>query len=287
MELPSVHVFTDYRAFLRAWFDAKKKSNPRFSHRAFVRRAGRSSPSFLADVIEGRRNLSPTAISGFCRALSLDEDEAQFFRWLVHLDQEPHPEDKRRFWEKISTTRRFRNARTLDDASFDYLAHWYHPAIREMAYLPEFRADPAWICERLQPQITEAQAHDALQTLERLGMLEVSEDGRCTLIEESVFSAPRKVGAIAVYDYHQGMVKLGLDAMARFSSQERHFATVTTAVPISMLPTLKKELDTVLRELLERCEASSKQEAPERVIQINLHFFPLSASRTAEEDDTP
>ena len=50
---PVVFGYLDYRKYLRDWFDAKKLRNPRYSHRAFSRRTGQRSPSFLADVIKG------------------------------------------------------------------------------------------------------------------------------------------------------------------------------------------------------------------------------------------
>src|SRR5688572_1066392 len=110
-EPPDLFAYLDYRAWLRDWFAAQKAADARFSHRLFTRRAGVRSPSLLAEVVAGKRNLTAATLEGFVRALRLDHEEALFFAALVQLDQAETEDEKNAAWEQASASRRFRTAR--------------------------------------------------------------------------------------------------------------------------------------------------------------------------------
>lgn len=274
MDGPTPYTYLDYRGFLKDWFAEKKRANPRFSHRAFVRLTGQRSPSLLVDVIEGRRNLTPTTTAAFCRAMRLSDEASEFFGLLVELDQARRPEDRNRAWERIAATRRFREAHRVEGEGFRYLSHWYYPAIRELAARPDFTADPDWIARTLRPTITPAQARRALEALLELGMLAPDKAGVPRPAEGSVVT-PHQVRGLAVHNYHQGMLGLAQDAISAFRSDERYFSGLTVAVPRAALPILRRELEAVQERLLDLCD--SDPTPAEQIIQVNVHFFPLSA----------
>ena len=272
MSSPDLYSYLDYRAFLRDWFDAKKKDNPRFSHRAFVRRTGQRSPSLLADVIKGRRNLTPHATSAFVHAMRLDAEAGAFFTALVSLDQAETPEDKNAAWDEIVRSRKLSQIRRIEGEVFRCLSHWYYPAIRELAGLESFSEDPRWIARQLSPPITPKQAAQALASLLEVGML-VREDGRLRP-SEGLARTPHEVAWLAVHNYHDGMLSLARRAIHEIPAAHRHFTAVTTSVPRSRLPALKKELAAFQERLLAICDEGD--EADDVVLQINLHLFPLT-----------
>lgn len=281
-DLPAVFAYLDYRAFLKDWFEAKKAANPRYSHRAFVRRTGQRSPSFLADLLARRRNLSAQALDGVAAALGLDTDEMGFFAALVDLDQAETAEQKNAAWDRISATRRFRDARRIEGGAFRYLSRWYFPAIRELVALPGFREDPEWIARTLQPPIRPAEAAEALELLQELGMLVRSTpEGRLEPRDVRLVT-PHEVQALAVLNYHQGMLKLAHDAIPRFKAADRHFLAVTAHVPRALVPHLKRELNSMYEKILEIVDGA---EGPrDEVVQVHLHVFPLSAPVPAPEE---
>ncbi len=272
--IPDIHGFLDYRTFLKAWFDAKKAENPRYSHRAFVRRTGQKSPSLLSDMIAGRRNLTDELIGPFAKALGLDAAARRFLVLLVQLDRADTSEERNTVFRQIAATRRWRDARELEGEAFRYASTWYFPAVRELARRPDFRPDPAWIAGTLMPPITEAQARDAIDTLLELGLL--IEDGGSVRQSDSSVVSPREVAGLAVHNYHRGMLALAAQGVERFKAGERHFVGVTVCVPSALIGELKVRLGEVAAELLERCDGAEGD--PERVYQIGLHLFPLSES---------
>lgn len=273
--LPSPYDHLDYRRFLSEWFRAKKVANPKFSHRLFARRCGIKNPSLLHHVIERRRNLTDQTVAAFVQGLGLRAREADFFRWLVELDQASHPDARNRAWEQISATRRFREARRIEHDAFEYLSNWAFPAIRELAHRSDFRADPAWIGRQLLPPITTTEARKALDVLRRLGLL-VEHDGTLVPTDASVATAP-EVSRLAVATYYQGVMARAAESIERFVGTERHLISVTVGVPESLMPTLKAEANAFLERMMHLCDASTDD--TDRVMQMNLQLFPLTASR--------
>lgn len=275
--LPSLYTYLDYRRYLRDWYEAKKAINSRFSHRAFVRRTGQRSPSLLADVIDGRRNLTDKTVQAFARALRLEGEEPIFFAALVELDQADTDEAKNIAFAKISSSRRFREARRLEGEGFRYLTNWTYPAIHELASRPDFQDDPSWVAAQLRPRIDEAQATEALEALRELGMLVDGEP------RDAMVLTPKEVEGLAATNYHRGMLHRATEALDSFSSLERHFLGVTVAVPQALLPELKQELNALHKRIMARCTSAGG--TPDQVVQIGLHFFPLSSS--ANDEETP
>ncbi len=277
MNLPDIYAYLDYRQFLAEWFQARKAANPRFSHRAFARRAGQRSPSLLLHVIDRKRNLTATTLPGFARALALKPDEAEHLAALVDFDQAETAEERDRAWTRVRAARRFRDAPRIEGDSLAYLAHWRHSAVRELAACGEFVADAAWIAARLRPNITPSEAQASLDLLERLGMLVQDADGRWVQRDGSLVTPPEVAGA-AVTLYHLGMTERARDALTREASQERHYCAVTAAIPDSLLPMLKQELAAFQQRVLDLCDGAP--EARTRVVQVNLQLFPLSEPLT-------
>jgi len=280
MDFPDVYEYLDHREYLRDWYAAKKVDNPRFSHRAFVRKTGQKSPSLLADVIGGRRNLTPTAARAFCRAMGLQGEEARFFQLLVSFDRAETTTTKNKVWNKISATTRFRQARQLEDASVGYLNHWYFPVIRELARRPDFQEDPGWIAQALHPQITSKQAGDAIGRLFAMGMLDRDADGAVITRDANIMTPP-EVRTLAIKNYYRGMLACASDALDTVPSAERHYSTITVAIPESIVGKLKDEINQMTNRIVTMCEEARGDR--DQVIQINLNFHPMSNRRSSEE----
>lgn len=277
---PDLFATLDYRGYLAAWFSWKKSNNPRFSHRMFARLAGQKSPSLLKAVIDGQRNLTPATLRSFADAMKLSGSQRAFFADLVALDQSDSDDERNAAWTRISATRRFREARTIDGEAFRFLSHWYYVAVYELVKRADFEEDPTWVARTLRPRLTVSEAKRALSELQSLGLLVRTEAGRLVQSDASVVT-PQEVEGLAVHNYHRGMIGLAADAVTAFSPTERHLLGVTIAVPESLLPLLKQELNTLQARLLDLCDAA--EGPPERVVQLNLQLFPLSAAPEAPE----
>jgi uncharacterized protein (TIGR02147 family) len=272
----SVFDYLDFREFLYDWFLAKKEENPRFSHRLFSRKMAQKSPSFLKDIIDGRRNITTDQQDDFCRVLGLNKSQSTFFIDLVVLDQTKDTDERKRAFERLATARRVYGARRVEEDGYLYLSNWYCPAIRELALIPGFVADPNWIVEQLRPKISKKQAKQALEILQSLNMISIQEDNTVIVKDGTVTTDPQVTG-IAVHNFHKQMLQLATESIDRFHSSQRHLVGVTVNVPSTLLPTLKKEINDFAARICDICDSSDEQS--DKALQINLHFYPLSQSQ--------
>jgi len=278
--LLSIYDFIDYREYLNDWFDAKKKENKRFSHRMFSRLMSQKSPSFLKDIVHGRRNLTLEQQEKLTKILKLSASERRYFSDMTLLDHSDDPDERDRAFERIAAARRLNGARKIDGESYRYLSRWYCPAIRELGRRADFEPKPEWIIEHLRPKITIKEAKEALQILEDLEMLQFDANGNWELNDGSI-ATPMQVSGLAVHNYHHEMLRLAREGISRFEPDKRHFMALTVGVPEKLIPQLKQELNDMATRLLDLCD--SAVESPQRAFQINLHFFPLSDSLMEKE----
>lgn len=274
MKSPDVFGYLDHRAFLRAWFDAKQQSNPRYSHRLFASRAGVSNPSLLHLVMKGQRRITPKTLPGFLRALGLEGEAAVHFERLVLLARAKTDAERRPILEAIRASRRFRAANHLEAGALDYLSDWTLPAIRELAGAPGFRADAAWIAARLRPRVTTAHARRSLETLLRIGLLK-EVDGEVRPTDTSLVT-PHEVFDVAVFGYHQMMMTCAKEALETVDAERRHYGAVTVRVSEERLAVLKDEVARFQERILALCDDSPEGED---VVQLNLQLFPLTEAR--------
>lgn len=280
--LPSVYDYVDYRVFLREWFDARKAADRSFSYRRFARDAGLSSPSLLVHVKKGERNLTERTTPAFAQALQLDEAASAHFELLVAFDQAATDELRQEAWEAIAATQHFRAARPIEGAAWACIANWQNAAVLELASTADFQEDPVWIAGRLRPEVTVAQVEEALAQLARVELLVHDDAGRLRPAEAALVTPPQVTG-LAVKQYHSSMLAHASDSMSTVPAEERHIGGLTVAVPASLLPRLRQEVQAFERHLLNLCDNAGEQ--PDRVYQFGVQLFPLSHTSATPDDE--
>lgn len=273
--LPSVYEYVDYRAFMRDHFAASKAASQKYSFRYLARKAGFTSSNFLKLVMDGDRNLGPQAIEKVAKAMKLDPHETEFFAQLVALNQAQTVAERNRAFEVVAANQRFRAAKKLDGPLFEYLTHWYYPAIRELAARADFVDDPAWIVSQIQPAIEPRQAKAALETLMNLGLLLRTASGKVERGEASLTTG-HEVRSVVIPAYHLQMIEQAAKAVERVPPEQRYVSATTVCIKESSLEDLKAKIQRFREEMLHRCDT---EEEPERVFQLCIQLFPLSKGK--------
>lgn len=268
--------FLDYRAYLRAFYEAEKAASPTFSHRAFSLRAGVKAPNHLMRIMDGTRSLRDDMVERYAKALRLNSSESEYFRHLVRFTDAKSSKDRELSYQRIRSFHQYRQAHQLDDRQAEYFEHWYIPAIRELIARPDFRSDPAWIAKQLRPAITVAQAKKAVETLLALGL--VQQSGKKLLrLDRVVSTGPQTLGTHMVR-YHRGMLERASAAIDEFRANERDLTSVTCCVDARAV----EELREMIAELRRRCVARTESSPnPQVVVQLNIQLFPLSTTMGA------
>jgi uncharacterized protein (TIGR02147 family) len=269
---PDVFDFDDYRAYLRAYYANKKASGRSFSLRVFSRLAGLTSSNYLKLVMDGDRNLGADVAERFASACGLEGARASYFVELVALQQAKTHAERERAYESLRGFRRFRKAHPLDEEYAAYHAHWYVPAVRELAARADFEADPKWIAGKLMPSITARQAARALRVLRELGLLVQDADGRLHQAHALVTTPDKPLGHHVVR-FHRVMMERAAEALDLVPREQREMGSLTLCLNRAQLASLKAELVRVRGDMLRRytLEPDGK-----RVVQVNFQMFPLS-----------
>lgn len=273
-----VYGYLDYRALLRDYYEDRKKHGRGFSYRAFSAAAGLRSPNHLKRVIDGDRNLPPEMALRFADACGFEGDDARYFCELAAFNQAQTTRQKRARYEALCRYRGFRKAHKLDLAQAEYHAHWYLPAIRELAASRGFRDDPAWIAKRLLPPISKGEAKKALDTLETLGLLVRDSDGKLVQ-SEAVVSTGAETAGVHIVNYHRAMMDRAIEAVDLVPRSERDISALTLCVTPEGLSDLKQRVQEFRRELVGLEGADGKGTI---VVQMNFQLYPLCAAPEEE-----
>lgn len=266
--------YTDYRKYLADFYAAKKETNPGFSYRVFSRLAGFVSPSILMLVIQGKRNVTQQALSGFCKALNLNAKERRYFELLVQFNQAKDVEAKKHYYEQLFPVSDKCNGTELTHNQYKYMSQWYCPVIREMVGLPGFKEDPRWISKKLKNQITVGEARDALQLLIDLQLVERSERGVLRQTDKNV-TTKKDVEHVAAFKFHSNMLEHAKRSLVEDKSGNgREISGITAALSKEQFDKIKKMIRKFENEIMHSLE-NPEGEADD-IYQFNFQLFPLT-----------
>lgn len=302
--MDSVRAYTDFRRFLRDFYTVQKAQTSRFSFRAFSRAAGFSSPNFILLVMEGKKNLTGESAGRLAQAMGLSGDEAAHFLDLVRFGQAKDVETRGRALESLETRQRNEAATLLQEGDAAYLAHWYLPVIRELAALPDFSEEPAWIARRLGFPVPAKDIRAALEFLERKGYLarvapragkrgrgkdlraegtskepararRNAGEGRLIPRDATLTTGEMDPGLLArsARAYHLQMAELARQAIFKLPPERRSVTNTTLSLSAAGYARALARIEALRKELL---DLAARDSAPAGLYQLNVNLFPLT-----------
>jgi uncharacterized protein (TIGR02147 family) len=274
----NIFEFTDFRAYLRAYFSDRKKTDPGFSHRWLAGRLELATSNFILLVMQARRNLN----SGLCLKISEvfkhSRKEAEYFENMVNFAQAKTSKEKDLYFTRMAALRKNLKIAKIEESQYDYYSNWYNPVIRELVAGRNFDANPATLCKLLQPAITPAQAKRSLELLLKFGM--IKKQGNRYVQSSPVVATGPEVNSLAVVNFHKVMGQLAVESLDRIPKNQRNITASTIYIPESMFDTIRKKIDDFRKELL--ALADSIQQGG-RVYQINFQVFPVTKEQRNQE----
>jgi uncharacterized protein (TIGR02147 family) len=161
--MASIFDYSDYRQFLKEYYESHKALNPAFSYRYLAQKAGVNSAPFFKFILEGKRNLTKATILKTCIALKLNDREAEYFENLVFFNQAKTVAEKNHFFARLVEKQRHRNVAKIKEHQLEYFSEWYHCIVRELVCLQDFNDDYARLARRLFPVITPREAEKSVR----------------------------------------------------------------------------------------------------------------------------
>ncbi|MDB5102432.1 MAG: hypothetical protein JWP91_121 [Fibrobacteres bacterium] len=263
--------YSDYRLFLRDWLHAQKADGHPITYETLGEAAGFTSKGFLTQILQGKTNLPERMIGDIAKALDLRKKERDYFDLLVRFNQAKRAAQRAELHRRIQEGFKA-DVKALALDQFEYYQKWYYSAIRSLLGYYEFRGDFADLAKQLEPAITPAQAKRAVGLLEELGLIVRKEDGLYHLTDRLITSGESFVSH-AVIQFQRETMELAKEALETFPKNKRSGSTLTLGLSEAGYRALEEKLRVLRQEMVEIARFDKEID---RVIQVNLHAFPMT-----------
>lgn len=274
IQVISIFAYSDYRLFLRDWLQARKSAGHPITYEALGKAAGFTSKGFLTQILQGKSNLPVRMIGEFAKALGLKKNEREYFDLLARFNQAKRARERADLHARILEDFRT-EAKALALEQFEYYRKWYYSAVCSLLGYYPFRGDYAALARQLEPAITPAQAKRAIALLERFDLIARGEDGLYRLTDRSIATGESSVSH-AVIKFQREAMDLAKAALETFPMAKRSASTLTLGLSEAGYKAMEEKLRTLRKDLV---NIARSDQGIDRVIQVNLHAFPLSRQR--------
>ncbi len=271
-----IETYTDYREYLKDFYEDRKQKLSIFSYRYFCIKAGIKSPTLFKEIVQGKRSLTSNTIQAFIKGLGLTPTDAQYFIALVHFNQSTNSQEKTQFLEQMRSLRRKVTQQLVPLDQYEYYSQWYYTVLRELACILDWNDDYGTLAKAIDPPIKKSEARNGIKFLLDKGFLKKNQDGTYSQINPAITSGS-EVASIGVRSFNETMAKYGVEAINKFPKSERDIRSLVIGVSPKNYALIKEEIrefiNRIIRLVDDDCQA-------ERVYDINVQLFPLSTNKS-------
>lgn len=269
-KVPDLYAYTDYRAWLRDHFEARRAVDSFVSMRFIAAKVGTDAGT-IVKILQDQLHLSPRLIPGMVALCKLSERQADYFQALVDFAKARTDADIRRTFERMQALRGI-ETRTLEADQYAFYQSWIHSAVRAVVGITPFEGDFQTLAAALHPRVTPDQARQSIELLERIGLLRRDAHQRLVLADNLVTTGEKWRGP-AVRAFQKQTMELAADSLERDPVELREHSTVTLTLRRSDLCLLKERAASFRQDLLKIAQAAEGEDA---VFQVNVQIFPMA-----------
>jgi uncharacterized protein (TIGR02147 family) len=273
--LPDIYAYTNYRRFVRDYYDARKAADKRFSLARFAELAGFRTKTFLLKVMMGEKAVAKKSIGNVAAAMTLGKRESQFFEAMVGFNDAKSAKQRQAWLEKLQSFKYTSLSVRLKANQFAYFSKWYHVVIRELVTLIDFKDNYGILARAVVPAITPSQAKRAVRLLVKLGLIEKA-NGRYRQTEKHLTTGD-EVSSAGIEQFQRATMKLGAESIDRISSDMRDISTLTMGLSRKGFERMRDDIRSYRKKLIEMANQDSDTDS---VYQMNIQFFPVSKAPT-------
>ena len=275
-----IYQYTDYRKYLRDYYEAKRASQKEFTHRHIAQAMGFKSTGTFAQILQGKTNISAQTLAHFIRFLSLKKDDADYFELMVQFSQNKSHVEKKRCFEKLISFPKSK-LKQLDATQYAFYEKWYHSVIREVLAYHPFKDDYRELARLLEPPIATSEAQKAIKLLVNLKLIQRNDQGVYEKIDP-VITSGYDTRSLAVNQFIVETLDLAKTALDHLPREERSLSALTLSLPEDGYVVVEEKIKAFRRELLELARNCTE---PKRVIQVNFQVFPVTRKYVKGNDE--
>jgi len=267
--------YQDYREYLKAYYEDQKATTKSFSYRLFSQRANINTSSFLFHVIQGKKNLTKNSIVKVSGAIGHTKEEADYFENLVFFNQAKTIQEKTHYYSKLIEIKRPVSIENIEKSQYEFYKEWFHCVMREAVSFLDFKEDYNALGKFLIPQISEKDAKNSVQLLEKLDFINKDSDGRFHQTNKLIKAQPNPIETLIAQKFQIKMTELAVKAYDSTSIHERLGTATTFSISEQTYRLILMRAREFRREILELAKIDDN---PERVYQMNINIFPVTRS---------
>lgn len=270
-QISSIFEFADFRKFLEDYQMRRQAADKSFTRSRFCKELGLpNTRSFFNDIVKGIRPLSKTYVERFVLALSMNEEEAQYFRILVDFNQSELPRERELLFDQLVSLNRT-PSRFVSSDEYEFYRHWHHSTVFSLLDVLDFTDDYAGLAKRIFPPITVAQARESVALLQKLGLVHLTGAGLWKPTAKTLDSGSY-VQSELIRQYQLQCLELSKRAMLLDHREARNFSTITLSISKEGCELIEKKLQKFKSEA--RSIAHREAAPADRVYQLNIQYFP-------------
>ncbi|MBD3420718.1 MAG: TIGR02147 family protein [Chitinivibrionales bacterium] len=268
--------YTDYRKYLKDWYDTKKEANHNFSYRIIADKVGFKSAGHFTMILQGKANISLSLALRFADYMKLKKRQTEYFEYMVLFNQAKKHEDKKLYFEKMGS---FKESAVylLHADQYAFYEKWYHAAIRAILDFYPFKGDYGELAKMLIPSIAPSEAQKSIELLEKLEMVSKNGDGYYQP-REQLISTGYDARSVALNNFLINSLLRSKEAVDRFPKEKRNMSCLTLGISQRGFDAIQQEL----REFRRKVMGIAEKDSADTVFQFSLQLFPLSHKYRAD-----
>jgi uncharacterized protein (TIGR02147 family) len=267
-----IEFYTDYRQFLRDFYQERKQHHSYFSYRYFCQKAGIASPALYKEVVSGARNLTTRTMESFIKGMGLVERDAAYFRALVLFNQSENEQEKMQALNRLRGLRRKVKQEIVPMDLYEYFSTWYLPVVRELVCVFDWQGDYRLLAQAIVPAIKKSEAQQAVKFLLEKGFIKTADSGKYIQTNPAL-STGSEVSSLAIRAFNEMMTRRAAEAIREFPPSERDVRTVVVGISSSSYSLIKEEIREFVSRVVRIVDEDSRSD---RVYSLNMQLFPLS-----------
>ncbi len=271
----NIFEYTDYKLYLRDYYQLQKKNNRNFSYRYFSMKTG-VSPSMLMDIISGRRKLTIPIMKKYADALNLNENERIYFEYMVRFINCRRVKDKNYFFNEMIRQRGKSVIQFMGRDQYEFFSKWYHSVIREIVTLVTFKEDYEWIAKSIYPKLTPAQVKKSIEFLCEIGLLRRDKSGKLIQTDKAI-SSDYEVASVALKNFHLRMIEIAGQSIETIPGELREISSLTLGVSSACFEIIKERIRQFEEEILTLVIEDTSDS--DTVCQLNFQLFPFMSPK--------
>jgi len=267
---PYLYDFSDFRAYLEAYFVYLKAKSPKLSKRQWSANIHYSlaDGSQISRVLNGRKNASTSLVKKLIEYFGFTGTEMEYFQNLVAFNQSTSPKEKTKLFEKLS---QFKNsfARQMNKKEYKFFKEWYFPPIWSYLSTNPKNSDAKQIATALGHKVSVPEIKQALEIMLQLGLIVKVANGFKVTGEH--VRTPEELKDITLMEYNKQFLQKSIERLEEVDAAQRQYNTMV----ISCSQQSFEEIKVALQKFQDTLRMIVSQDQNEtQVYALGMQLFP-------------